>query len=351
MTYKQINLQEKMLPAPRQGGFKMEGFWIWCASVIRSDEDGKYYMFSVRWPKTHAMHPSWLLNSEIVRASSDKPEGPYQFEEVILGERGAEYWDGRSVFNPKIKKIGDTYVLYYVGTTHPFKSVKDDETLTEEDPRVIVARSNKRIGIATAKSLTGPWTRQDSPILLPRPNSFDNFFTSNPAPYVEEDNSILLVYKTRTYKKPPYTGTLHGSMQIGVARAQNYHGPYQQISDTPVFNRDIISIEDPFVWKENSLYHMIAKDMRGDVCGQKHGGMHAVSEDGIHWEAIKGELAYSRLILWDDGKQELMGSLERPFLLFENGKPTYAFFGTSNGTQGFIDATDTWTVCIPLKQD
>ena len=134
MTYQRINLQEKMLPAPRDGGFKMEGFWVWCASVIRSDDDGKYYMFSVRWPKTHAMHPSWLLNSEIVRASSDKPEGPYQFEEVILGARGAEYWDGRSVFNPRIKKIGDTYVLYYVGTTHPFPDVKDDEINTQAMP-------------------------------------------------------------------------------------------------------------------------------------------------------------------------------------------------------------------------
>ena len=50
-------------------------------------------------------------------------------------------------------------------------------------------------------------------------------------------------------------------MQIGVAKAQNYSGPYQQVRDTPVFNRDIISIEDPFVWKENNQYHMIAKDI------------------------------------------------------------------------------------------
>ena len=49
-------------------------------------------------------------------------------------------------------------------------------------------------------------------------------------------------------------------MQIGVAKAQSYSGPYQQVRDTPVFNRDIISIEDPFVWKENNQYHMIAKD-------------------------------------------------------------------------------------------
>lgn len=95
---------------------------------------------------------------------------------------------------------------------------------------------------------------------------------------------------------------------------------------------------------------MIAKDIRGDVCGQKHGGMHAISPDGIHWEVIPSELTYTRGLHWDDGKTELMGLLERPFLLFENGKPAHAFFGTSNGTQGFTDATDTWAVCIRLKQ-
>lgn len=161
---------------------------------------------------------------------------------------------------------------------------------------------------------------------------------------------MLLIYKTRTYKKAPYCGTLHGSMQIGVAKATCFDGSYQQLRDTPMFNRDIVSIEDPFVWKQDHLYHMIAKNMRGNVCGQKHGGMHATSLDGIEWTVVENDLAYSRNVAWDDGKTELMGSLERPFLLFENGIATYAFFCTSNGTQGFLDATDTWTVCIPLRK-
>ena len=82
--------------------------------------------------------------------------------------------------------------------------------------------------------------------------------------------------------------------------------------------------------------------------------MTAVSDDGITLGSNKKRILshiFSIDIMVLMVKLELMGSLERPFLLFENGKPAYAFFGTSNGTQGFTDATDTWTVCIPLKQD
>ena len=42
-----INLMEHMLPAPPDGGFRMDGFWIWCGFVIRG-EDGKYHMFAFR---------------------------------------------------------------------------------------------------------------------------------------------------------------------------------------------------------------------------------------------------------------------------------------------------------------
>ena len=42
------NLIDLMLPAPINGGFKMDGYWIWCGSVIKG-EDGRYHMFSSRW--------------------------------------------------------------------------------------------------------------------------------------------------------------------------------------------------------------------------------------------------------------------------------------------------------------
>ncbi len=75
----------------------------------------------------------------------------------------------------------------------------------------------------------------------------------------------------------------------------------------------------------------------------------AWSEDGKNWQLERGELAYSRRILWEDGRRELMGNMDRPFLLFEEGRPICLFFAVSNGTDSFRDATDTWNMAVPLR--
>ncbi|GIP33254.1 glycoside hydrolase family protein [Paenibacillus sp. J2TS4] len=335
----------KLLPAPVGGGFKMEGYWVWCGSVIQG-EDGRFHLFASRWPKTVPMHPGWIVASEVVRAVSDTPAGPYQFQEVVLPARGAEYWDGRSTHNPHITKHGDTYLLYYMGSTHPLPDPEPGEAFDLQDPRCIVGRANKRIGLATAKSVFGPWERRDAPILNTRPGKFDSFLTSNPAPCVHEDGSVLLIYKARRYE-----GNIHGKMMIGSARAPHYNGPYQVVSENPVFPPEKIHLEDPFIWKTSTGYEMIAKDMEGHLCGEKLGGIHAYSEDGLDWKLADDPHAYSRNIVWDDGKTRLMGNLERPFLLFQNGKPTHLFAATSNGTKGFHDATETWNMVIPLATE
>lgn len=326
----------------------MEGYWVWCGSAIRG-EDGRYHLFASRWPKTLPMHPGWLLASEVVRASADQPCGPYRFEEVVLPARGPSYWDGRMTHNPHIMKQGDTYILFYIGSTHPFADVQPGEAVGLDDPRVVVARTNKRIGIATSKSITGPWKRLDEPVFTTRPGRFDSLLVSNPAPCLCADGSALLIYKARAYIAPPYVGLLHGEMTIGAARADRLDSPYRRLADDPIFGQGEDCIEDPFIWQEKGRFQMIAKDMRGNICGERYGGIHAVSEDGVHWEMQRGELAYSRSVLWDDGKTELMGNLERPFLLFEEGVPTHAFFATSDGTNGFMDATKTWNMVIPLR--
>ena len=345
------SLTKKMLPAPIGGGFRMEGYWVWCGSVIRA-EDGRYHMFASRWPKCYPMHPGWLIASEIVRAVSDTPEGPYRFAEVVLPARGAEYWDGRATHNPHIFRWNGRYYLYYVGTTHPFRELREGEQLTLEDCRTVVARSNKRIGVAAADQITGPWKRMDEPVLKTRPRFFDSFLVSNPAPCINRDRGVTLVYKARVYCKPPYPEFLHGKMEFGVASAPCPEGPYRYESDVPLFRDPAVQFEDPFIWRDGDGYNMIAKDMNGNVCGEKYGGLFASSPDGIHWEFQKDFLMYSRRVLWDDGAVREMGNLERPFLLFEDGKPAYAFFATSDGKdgQGFANCTETWNMVIPLKK-
>ncbi|MFK7692033.1 glycoside hydrolase family protein [Paenibacillus sp. HJGM_3] len=332
------------MPAPKNGGFRMEGYWVWCGSVVKG-EDGRYHMFASRWPKSLPMHPGWIVASEVVRAVADRPEGPYAFQEVVLPARGAEYWDGRSTHNPHIVKHKDTYLLYYMGSTHPLSDPEPGDGYGLSDPRCIVGRANKRIGLATAKSVFGPWTRLDAPVLSTRPGKFDSFLTSNPAPCVNEDGSVLLIYKARRYE-----GNTHGRMTIGAAYADHYAGPYRVLSEEPIFPPDKFHLEDPFVWRSEDGYELIAKDMDGNVCGERHGGVHVRSRDGLHWELAEEPKAYSRHVRWDDGTEQVLGSMERPFLLFdEQGRPTHLFAAVSNGKTGFGDATETWNAVFPLK--
>jgi hypothetical protein len=328
---------------PRNGGFKMDGYWVWCGSVIKGD-DGRYHLFASRWPKDISFHPGWMTSSEIVRAVADTPEGPYVFQQVVLPARGAEYWDGRSTHNPSIARHGDTFLLFYMGSTHAFDDPPRGVPFLLTDPRAIVGRSHKRIGLAVASRLDGPWTRFDRPVLDTKPGTFYSFLTSNPSPVVHDDGSVLLMFKARKYEGVP-----HSRMMLGVARATHYLGPYDVAGNEPVFSASRFGeVEDPFVWKSPAGYELIAKDMTGAVVGEKHAGVHAWSTDGLAWRLASRPKAYTRTVRWDDGTTQLMGQLERPFLLIDGGRPRVMFAAAGDGPGGFANMTQSFNVAIPL---
>ena len=219
------------------------------------------------------------------------------------------------------------------------------------DPRCIVARANKRIGLATSKSPYGPWTRSDRPILDTQPGTFYSFLTSNPAPVIEDDGSVLLIFKSRRY-----SGRLenprHSSMMLGLARAKHYSGTYEVVGDQPLFGPDRFGeVEDPFVWKSrNGGYELIAKDMTGKLCGERHAAIYAYSPDGENWTLATPSKSYTRVLRWDDGTTQTMGQLERAFLYLEDGYPRYLFCAAADGPGGFNNASKTWIVAIPLEK-
>jgi hypothetical protein len=70
-------------PAPRNGGFSLQNYWIWDNAVLHGD-DGRYHLFTTRWPKNTTYSPYWLYLTEIIRCVSDTPEGPYRLEQVCF---------------------------------------------------------------------------------------------------------------------------------------------------------------------------------------------------------------------------------------------------------------------------
>lgn len=340
-------LMSKLEESPKEAAFQLENYWVWGSSVIQ-DDDGIYHMYVARWPKHLTFHPGWMIQSDIVHATSNTPEGPYKFKDVVLPVRGAQYWDGRSTFNPKICKYKDTYVLFYTGSTHPFSDFPKEDILKLDTKYPIVGRSNKRIGIAYSKSPNGPWTRLDEPILKTKPNTFYSFLTSNAAPWINEDGSVTMIFKSRAHNdKFPF----HSDMKIGVATAPHFKGPYAVVNEKPIFGEgDMPEVEDPTLWKDKDGYHVLAKDQLGEITGHVGHGILAHSDDGVSWKLDKTPYAYTKSINWDDGTTSEMGQLERvSVLLDENQKVTHLFFATMDGPGGFNNGTQSSNIVVPLK--
>lgn len=330
--------------ASKTSGFGMKGYWVWDGSAVKAD-DGKYHMFCSRWPDSLLMHPAWMATSEIIHCVSDKAEGPYKFVNTVFAARGAQYWDGRSTFNPQVFKHNGKYYMFYTGSTHPFEE-PTPKAFGLKSKWCIVGRSNKRVGLAIADNVNGPWKRFDKPLLATEPNTFYSFLTSNPTAVIHEDGSVLLMFKGRSH-----LGNLHSGMSLGVASANNIEGPYTVLNNKkPVFDyNNWGEQEDPFLWKDASGYHVIFKDQVAKFTGERGAGVLSHSKDGIHWTLDKSPKAWSKVIAWNDGTNQQMGQLERPFIMFENNKPAYLFFSTMDGIGGFENGSYAKVIVIPFK--
>ncbi|MBI3987548.1 MAG: glycoside hydrolase family protein [Lentisphaerae bacterium] len=333
---------QRLLPAPIGGGFRREDAWIWCGSVLR-DSNGLCHMFASLWEKTVPFSPNWLTNSRIVHAVSPHPEQPFRYRGDVFPPRGGGFWDGMMTHNPSIHKYGDTYLLFYTGTTYDAARPAAGTPVSPELARQ--ARRNQRIGLATAPSLDGPWRRSDAPCLDVREGHWDRLLTTNPAPCVLDDGRILLLYKSTSADTAP--------IQYGVAMAASPGAPFERLGpDGPIVFGDAgIAYEDAYVWRQEGLFHMLFNDMTGKLTGEDHAGAQARSNDGIHWRLHDSPKAYSRTLRWTDGAVTTQGSLERPQLLFHEGKPTHLFAATADGPGGWQRACHTWNMVIPLAPE
>ena len=331
---------DQIQPAPVDGGFRREGYWTWCGSVIEDDE-GRFHMYASMWGKTVPFTPYWLTHSRVVHAVSPAPEGSYTYCEDVLPPREPSRWDGRMTHNPTIHRWRDLYLLFYTGTTFSAPPPGPGDEVTDE--MVAAYRAGQRIGLAIAKSPDGPWQRPDGPCLEARPGRWDSFMTTNPAPCVLPDGRILLLYKSSSGHPDP--------IRYGVAMAASPFDPFERIGpDRPIeFDEPDVAYEDAYAWWQDGRFQMLFNDLTGRFTGEPRAGAHAVSDDGTHWRLHDPPKAYSRTVRWSDGTVTTQGSVERPQLLIRNGAPTHLFCATSDGKRGFADAANTWNMVFPLE--
>jgi hypothetical protein len=331
---------EAILPAVVHGGFRRDDAWIWCGSVIRG-EDERYHMFASMWEKT-VPFTYWVTNSMIVHAVADTPEGPFHYKEDVLTPRGSRFWDGMMTHNPTIHRFQDRYLLFYTGTTYEGERPGPGLDVPEKVKRQ--AGANQRIGMAVAPSPDGPWQRPYAPCLDVRPGHWDAQMTTNPAPCIHDTGDTLLLYKSKSGPRRP--------TRYGVARASTPFGPFGRVGpERPiVFGDASTPYEDAYVWFRNGMYHMLFNDLKGVLTGEDHAGAYALSIDGIDWRLHPRPRAYSRTVTWSDGTVTTQGSLERPQLLIEHGRPTHLYAATADGPGGFEHAANTWNMVFPLQE-
>jgi len=294
---------------------EFENWYVWCNAPI-DGPDGKVHVFFSRWSADRKMG-GWLNGSEIAHAIANTPEEPFEFVETVLAPRGGDYWDATTCHNPHIQFLDGKYCLFYMGNSNG-------------------KTNTKRIGLATAKSINGPWTRSDKPLLeAGEAGAWDDHCTTNPA-VVKHKGQYWLYYKSwNTKEYEAASGPIRGNRKYGLAIADSLEGPYRKYDKNPILDfssrGDNAQLEDAFVWMEKGTTKMLARDMgfyNHEV------GLYLDSRNGTTWS--EPLIAYNKV---SDYVQEppapahlkRYGRLERPQLLFRKGKPAYLFTASQGG--------------------
>ncbi len=75
MNRSQPLTSEMLLPAPVGGGFSMDGYWVWCGSVIRG-EDGRYICLPPAGPKRCPFTPAGASPAKLCGPTAIPPRAP-----------------------------------------------------------------------------------------------------------------------------------------------------------------------------------------------------------------------------------------------------------------------------------
>jgi sucrose-6-phosphate hydrolase SacC (GH32 family) len=322
-------------PVPTTAKWADTNYNIWCGSQIKGD-DGKYHLFYSRWPRALG-HIAWVTHSEVARAVSDSPFGPWTHRDVALPARGTNFWDGSCTHNPTIIRIGKKFYLYYMG------NYGDDVVTTSLN---WTHRNHQRIGVAVADSPDGPWQRFDKPVvdISNDTNAPDALLTSNPTVAQRPDGGVLMVYKAVAMKRPAPFG---GPVSHLVATADSPNGPFTKHPGEVFGAKGVMfAAEDPFIWRGADRYWAVVKDNDGNFTHRGYSLALWESADGFDWKlAGHSFVANPGSIRWADGHEEKLTALERPQLIFENGEPVALCCAAASNQS----RDGSFNVQIPLK--
>lgn len=288
----ELNLAALLQPYdPAVSAFADEGYSCWDPQITKGD-DGRYYLVYSRWPKQGG---DWLTNSQICLAVSGQPEGPYQHLKVLLKGRGPGHWDELTAHNPKIRKFGSKFYLYYISS--------------RPGPTRGHIRDSQRSGVAISDSLTGPYVALDKPIVEPVAPVHN--LTVNPTVEQMTNGRFLMMVKGDLNPKTPVE-PMRQRVQ-GLAFASSPSGPFQIQPELAIREMDT---EDADLWWDAARKQYFALFHAADYIGL------IASADGLHWRrAAHYKVCGNELLRTDGSWLKTRAPLQRPSLYRENGEP------------------------------
>jgi hypothetical protein len=319
------NFRESLQPE----GFVLHDpdWYFWGCSPIL-DDDGRVHLFVSRWPARYGFM-GYRENCEIAHYVGDSPAGPFEYEYSLRGNGIKGSWRSHFMHNPLIKRVDEEWVLLFLSNTGL------NDTLRPFP-------SNQLIGMATSKSLSGPWEFQGNDGLILEPPADSSFWcynalngTNNPAFIKTDDGRYLLYFKSMRHSSGQKG--LEGfkrRVSMGVASSRRLKGPYF-IHPEPITKNKVL-IEDGYAFKLNDKICLLTTICEGEHRG---GGQIFYSDDGINFSP-NPELAFENIThyvkAWDDPSHEWSDwVLQMPkILLNENDIPTHLYCPCGTAPEG-----------------
>lgn len=294
-------------------------YMYWDGKILRG-ADGKYHMYSSRWPHANGMG-AWG-NSEIIHATSPALLGPYT-------DQGYAYEDGPDSKSP-----------------HKGHNVTAAEL--PDGTYCLIVNEIVPFTIFTSDSPGGPWKNRghaafDSngvQISIPQPG--DQHLESNVSFVVRHDGTFQVIQRhgiiatsstlLGPYKiqKPTTTYPTGQTPPSNLATIFPNRPKHLSTASGAPSNPESVYVyaEDPIIWYSGGQYHVIYNYPDDRIA------YHLTSKDGIHDWTDQG-LAFDprdgqKIFTNSDGTVNRWFNVERPNVIMENGHVAYFTFAVSD---------------------
>jgi hypothetical protein len=329
---------------PEHYGYQnASGFNSWGGASIQSGN--KWYLFASQIQGKCPLLGHWSRVSEVVRAVSDNPTGPFVDCSTVLPSFAHNA-------KPFLAPDG-TWLIYYIGNINNITqncSVNSTEGMGVMVPPSPGLQTAGPVMIASSKTVDAPASQWQ--LHGPITDSASWHSATNPSPVFFNNGSVLLAV-SRNFQKSD--GSSAGKRNV-LMRADSWRGPYMNISQTATLDGSIQSGEDPDLFQTKRGWHMLNHNT-----GPGSTRMW-LSEDGIsNWTESLGTNAFNQTVQFANGTIIELCQRQRPQVVMspEDGMPGWLWTGVmSKNADGKCPVSDlkpignpTWTLAQKIGRE